>query len=196
MTAIEVLVRLAAADPWSFTVLDTLKRKERLEAITAVTRIRAWRLGFDTDDPAAALTEVGRLLKETALLANPNRDRWCVRSVAEQARPQNLWHRQRGSADAFVIKVSDREDQVGDGLLKVLKFRLGVREIGEVAFAHLWVIETAVGEPDSRAIADEVAVSKAWRHGLLSNPHFQCADVMKAEVYLPYHEVAASEVSA
>ena len=195
VTSIEVLAKLAAADPWSFTVLDTLKRKERLEAITAVTRLKCWRLDFDIGDPAAAGRTAERLAKETALLVNPNRDKWCIRSVVERARPQSLWRRQERSADAFVIKVADREDLVGDGLLKVLRSRLGMREVRGASFAHLWIVETDVGEPGSRAIAEEVAVSRSWRHGLLSNPHFQCADIIKGDLYLPFGELRASEVS-
>jgi hypothetical protein len=193
---IEVLARLAAADPWSFTVLDTLRRKECLEAITEVTRLKSWRLAFEAADPAAALQAGDRLARETGLVVNPNRDLWCVRSMEGRTGPQSLWRRQERSADAFVVRVTDREDLAGEGLLRVLRSRLGMKEAREAAFAHLWILETDVGEPDSRAIAQEVAVCRSWRHGLLSNPHFQCADVFKAESYLPFDQGRASGVSA
>jgi phosphoribosylformylglycinamidine (FGAM) synthase PurS component len=185
MTGVEILVRLATADPWSFTVLDTLRRKLGLSEVVGVVRMKAWRLGLDAD-AEAALAIVDRLLSETALLANPNRDSWCIREVRENALPQNLWRAQRDALDAYVIKVADREDLAGRSLLRVLNSRLGITEAKDAGFSSVWIVETAVGEPRSAALAAEVAVSRSWRRGLLSNPHYQDAEVVKAEAYLPY----------
>jgi len=57
------------------------------------------------------------------------------------------------------------------------------------------VIETSVGEPRSAAVAADIAVSRSWRRGLLSNPHFQDAEVIRADVYLPCGEAAKCEGS-
>ena len=70
----EVLVRLAARDPWSFTVLDALKYKFGMESIVGVERVKSWQLLFDPASEEEALAVTGRILEETALLANPNRD--------------------------------------------------------------------------------------------------------------------------
>ena len=196
VTGVEILVRLATADPWSFTVLDTLRRKLGLTEVVGVVRMKAWHLTFDVggDGEAIAITE--RLLGDTALLANPNRDKWCVREVRETPLLQDLWHKPEEAVDAYVVKVADRGDLVGKSILRVLNTRLGILEAKDAAFSSVWVIETAVGEPRSRAIAADIAVSRSWRRGLLSNPHFQDAEVIRAEVYLPSSEAATREVNA
>ena len=50
----EVLVKLAARDPWSFTVLDALKRKFGIGAIRGVERLKSWRLDFEVESDIAA----------------------------------------------------------------------------------------------------------------------------------------------
>jgi len=134
VTGIEILVRLATADPWSFTVLDTLRRKLGLEEVVGVARMKAWLLGFDNTDPGKARQIVDRLLKDTALLANPNRDRWCVREVRGAHGVQNLWRRQRDALDAYVVKVADRGDLVGRSLVRVMNARLGIVEATHAVF--------------------------------------------------------------
>jgi hypothetical protein len=190
MTTVEVLVRLAAADPWSFTVFDTLTRKLACPEITAVTRIKSWRLDFDLE-AERALAVTGRLLAETALLANPNRDRWCLRLAGEPARGQTVWQGQAGSRDAYIVEVTDNEDPTGGSMLKVLGGRLRIEGIRKVRFSWLWVLEAGVGEPRSEGIAADSAVARSWRRGLLANPHYQTARVIKAAQYLPQAEVTA-----
>lgn len=183
-----MLVRLATADPWSFTVFDTLTRKIGYREIVGVTRIKSWRLQFDLE-PERALAATRRLLKETALLANPNRDRWCVRRAGETAPGQDIWRMQEGARGAYVVAVTDTDDPVGNSMLRVLRARLRLEGIKEVRFSWLWVLETGVGDPRSEAIAADSAVSRSWRQGLLSNPHYQTARTIRADAYLPYSEV-------
>ena len=64
---IQVLVKLAAIDPWSFTVLDTLRRKFGCEEVTHVERITCWELEFRPEatpnfalNPPAAQKDVHR----------------------------------------------------------------------------------------------------------------------------------------
>jgi hypothetical protein len=165
-----------------------LTRKIGYSEIVGVTRIKSWRLEFDLA-PESALAATRRLLKETALLANPNRDRWCVREVAETALCQDIWQMHEGARDAYVVVVTDADDPVGSAMLRVLRARLGLQGIQAVGFSWLWVLETGVGEPRSEAIAADSAISRSWRRGLLSNPHYQTADTIRASVYLPHGEV-------
>jgi hypothetical protein len=187
---LEVLVRLRAADPWSFTVLDTLVRKDGLGDIVAVTRLKSWRLDFGAAAPEAALAVTRRLLTETALLANPNRDTWLIRGAAGRDRAETLWKPGGETAEAFAVRVSDREDLVGKSLIKVLRGRLGLLEITDVHFASVWLLEMGRGGRDARAVAEGTAVTRSWRKGLLSNPHFQTAEVTRAEAYLVGSEVS------
>ena len=187
---LDVLVRLRAADPWSFTVLDTLVRKDGLDNIVAVTRLKSWRLDFGATAPEAALAITRRLLRETALLANPNRDTWLVRGAAGDGPAQALWKPGGETAETFVVRVSDRDDLVGKSLVRVLRGRLGLLEIVDVHFASVWLLEMRRGGPEARALAETVAVTTSWRKGLLSNPHFQTAEVAGAETYLLGGEVS------
>jgi phosphoribosylformylglycinamidine (FGAM) synthase PurS component len=180
--SIQVLARLAAADPWGFTVLDTLKRRLGYAGVAAVHRIRGWELVFDTDGPESAIQTTERILHETALLANPNRDLWVVRSAADGVLPSDFWIRTPGSGDAFVIEVTDKEDLVGRSMLRILRSRLRIAEIENVRHATIWIIEFENGYPAER-VAGEIAVAKSWRKGLLANPHCQNAEVHRLETY-------------
>lgn len=191
MITIEVLVRLAAADPWGFTVLDTLRRKVGFEEIMAVTRMKSWRLDFEMESREGVLEITQRLMQETALLANPNRDIWTVSDPRQKGLPENLWKRQKEDVTAFAVRVTDKEDLVGKSLARVLKSRLGIAEIADVHFSSVWVLEMWDGEPRARAIARDVAVSRSWRKGLLSNPHFQDAEIFAADEYASQNEVRA-----
>ena len=55
MVKTEVLVKLAAPDPWSFTVLDALTRKFGFGDIVEVERTKSWELTFDLVSPDAAV---------------------------------------------------------------------------------------------------------------------------------------------
>ncbi|MFZ1946916.1 MAG: hypothetical protein WAW06_05170 [bacterium] len=192
ITGVEVLARLAAADPWSFTVYDTLTRKLGHGEIVGVTRIKSWRVDFDLE-PDGAMAAAAKLLQETALLVNPNRDRWSVR-LARGGPPggmpgQRIWRKQSDSRSAMVVRVSDLDDPVGKSVARVLRTRLGMAEVRQVGFSWVWVLETSAGPGPARRIAADVAVSRSWRRGLLSNPHYQRAEVFTAEEYLPEGEV-------
>jgi phosphoribosylformylglycinamidine (FGAM) synthase PurS component len=196
VTGVEVLARLAAADPWSFTVYDTLTRKLGHGEIVGVTRIKSWRIDFDLG-PEDAMASAARLLEETALLANPNRDRWSVRLAEDGSRGgprggapgQRIWRKQPDARSAMVVRVSDVDDPVGRSVARVLRTRLGMGEVRDVGFSWVWVLETSVGPDRARRIAADVAVSRSWRRGLLSNPHYQRAEVVAAEEYLAEGEV-------
>ena len=188
MSSVEVLVRLAAADPWSFTVYDTLTRKLGHAEIVGVTRIKSWWIDFDAE-PEGAMASTERLVKETALLANPNRDKWSVRLASGKSPGQRIWRRQPEARSAMVVKVSDIDNPVGRSVARVLTSRLGMREVRDVRFSWVWVLETSADRRLAGRIAADVAVSRSWRRGLLSNPHYQQAEVLAAEAYLPRGEV-------
>jgi hypothetical protein len=180
---IQVLVKLAAIDPWSFTVLDTLRRKFGRREVTRVERVSCWELKFRAGSGERAAGTVERLLRETVLLANPNRDIWVIRTVPGEALPAGFWERSEEAEDAHIIKVTDKEDLVGRSVGKVLTKRLGITDVENVAFSTIWVIETGAGAPGSHDLAREIAVARAWRQGLLANPHCQDAEVFAAEEY-------------
>jgi phosphoribosylformylglycinamidine (FGAM) synthase PurS component len=180
---IQVLVKLAAIDPWSFTVLDTLRRKLGYHEVTNVERVKCWELEFrrEAAGRAAGITE--ELLRDTVLLANPNRDRWVTRSLPGEEVPAGFWERSEDFSEAHIIKVKDREDLAGQSLCRILASRLGIRDVDNVSFSTIWIIETVGEGRRSSDIAGEIAVARAWRRGLLANPHCQDAEVHEAEEY-------------
>jgi hypothetical protein len=179
---IQVLVRLAAADPWGFTVFDTLKRKLAYDGIVAVDRFTSWELDFSSDRLEAAIEVTERILRETALLANPNRDRWVLRSGRDGALPPEFWHRSSGTTEAFVVKVMDMEDITGRSIERILRSRLGIDAITQVCHSTVWVLEFSNGAAAETAAA-EIAVARSWRKGLLANPHCQNAEVHRMDTY-------------
>ena len=188
MITLETLVRLRAADPWSFTVLDTLARKAGFEDIVAVTRLKSWRLDIQGVDADGALALVRKLLSETALLANPNRDTWYIRGP-DLSGSEALWRPGCDTSAAFAVRVADSDDIAGKSLTRVVRGRLGLTQIVAAHFAFVWLLELRGGGPGARATAEKVAVARSWRKGLLSNPHFQTAEVFEAASYLAEGEV-------
>jgi hypothetical protein len=179
---IQVLVRLAAADPWGFTVFDTLKRKLAYDDIVAVQRFTSWELDFGSDRPEPAIEVTETILRETALLVNPNRDRWFLRYDAEGALPAEFWHRSPGTTDAFVVKVTDKEDVMGRSIERILRSRLRIDAVTQVCHSTIWVLEFNDGAGAETA-AGEIAVARSWRKGLLANPHCQNAEIHRVDTY-------------
>jgi|GEM_PF-1482758 hypothetical protein len=184
MTGVEILVKLIAPDPWSFTVYDALSRKFGLEEIVGIERIKTWALSYDVvaADDAVGATET--ILRETVLLANPNRDiRQLRRSVSEPAVP-GIFKLRDGVEDAYVVKVHNMGDTAGENAARIARSRLGIEALRSISSATAWVIEMSKGEPESRRIAESVAVLEARGRGLLANPHCQEAEVVSAGKYL------------
>ena len=181
---VEVLVRLAASDPWSFTVLDTLRRRFGLEEVSGVERIKSWLLTFAGRSREQAMKTVEELMHTTALLANPNRDLWFVRAGPDTSVPPAIWARPEGISDVWVIRVADRDDIVGRSMAGILQGRLGIRAIKEVRYSTVWVLEMIRAGRDPSSLARQIAVARSWRNGLLANPHCQTAAVCRAEEYL------------
>ena len=153
MVKTEVLVKLAAPDPWSFTVLDTLTRKFGFEDIIAVERTKSWELTFDLVSPDAAVAQTKELLRTTALLANPNRDVWAVRCGPGDL-PEGFWYSDTDEAGAFVVLVTDTDDIVAGK-------RRGIEAADRVAAGSLrWHrSEHAVHERDDVQVPANVTIS-------------------------------------
>lgn len=184
MTDVEVLVRLIAPDPWSFTVYDALSRKFGLEEIVGIERIRTWTLSYDVvaADDAVAPTET--ILRETVLLANPNRDISQLRTSPTEPVKPGIYRPKDGVAGAYVVKVHNLGDSAGDSVARIARSRLGIGALRSVSASTVWVIEMSQGEPRSRQLAEKAAVLRARGHGLLANPHCQEAQIMSARDYL------------
>jgi len=183
MIKTEVLVKLAAPDPWSFTVLDALRRKFGFEDIVDVERTKSWELSFDLVSPDAATALTRDLLRTTALLANPNRDVWAVRCGPGHL-PEGFWYSDNDEAGAFIVRVTDTDDIVGSSVARILRSRLRMESVTAVSFSTIWGLRISRAASDPRGLAARVAVAKTWRSGLLANPHFQQAAVFGVDDYL------------
>lgn len=180
----EVLVKLAARDPWSFTVLDALRRKFGIDTIVGVERLKSWQLDFDLDSEKEALALTARILDETALLANPNRDIRTVGSGSRLELPGVPPDTADGVDTFFAVRVTDRDDLVGRSIYTVLRKRLGISEINSVVFSLVWILKFDRPGVESLGLAEEIAVARSWRKGLLANPHSQEAVVLRLGDYL------------
>jgi phosphoribosylformylglycinamidine (FGAM) synthase PurS component len=180
----EVLVKLAACDPWSFTVLDTLRRKFGIAAIREVERLKSWKLDFRTESEEEALGLTWKILEETALLANPNRDIWVVRGGGRLEVPEGFLRAPQAGGSMFAVRVTDREDIPGRSMEAILRRRLGLAELAGVGFSLVWMLGFAPSEHDLMETVEEIAVARSWRKGLLANPHSQEAAVLWAEQFL------------
>ncbi len=183
MVKTEVLVKLAAPDPWSFTVLDALTRKFGFEDVIEVQRTKSWELTFDLASSDAAIALTRELLRTTTLLANPNRDVWTVRCGPGDL-PESFWCSDTGEACAFVVRVTDSEDIVGSSAAQIMRSRLGMDSVRAVRFSTVWGLRISRAAADPRDLAARIAVAKTWRSGLLANPHFQDATVFGVDDYL------------
>ena len=179
---IEVLVRLIVPDPWSFTVFDTLRRKFGLTEIVDVRRLRGWDIQVETDDEDEARSTVESIMAETALLANPNRDRYFVRSRPGPIPMDFLKVDEKGQV--FVIKVIDIDDIIGRSKQNIVRERLGIKTIKRITYSTIWLLEIAGDSDMAQGLASEVAVAREWRKGLLANPHSQRAEVARLSDYL------------
>ncbi len=183
MIKTEVLVKLKAPDPWSFTVLDALTRKFGFEDILEVQRTKSWELTFDLVSSDAALALTRELLRTTALLANPNRDVWAVRCGPGDL-PESFWYSDTDDAGAFVVRVTDSDDIVGSSVAQIMRSRLGMASVRSVRFSTVWGLRISRAASNPAGLAERIAIAKTWRSGLLANPHFQEATVFAVDDYL------------
>jgi phosphoribosylformylglycinamidine (FGAM) synthase PurS component len=181
---IEVLVKLAARDPWSFTVQDALARKLGIEALVGVERLKSWRLDFGAASEEDALGLTMKILDETALLANPNRDVRTVRSRSHPEIPDTFLGGPPGDGRLFAVRVADREDLVGRSVRSILVRRLGISRVDSVRYSLVWVLRFEAAGRDLSELAEEIAVARSWRKGLLANPHCQEALVRPVEEFV------------
>ena len=184
MTEVEVLVKLVAPDPWSFTVYDALSRKFGLEEIVGIEGIRTWTLSYDAVAAGEAVASTETILRETVLLANPNRDVRQLRTGSHQPVRPAIYKLRDGVTDAYVVKVHNLGDSAGEGVARIARSRLGIHALKEVRASTVWVMEFSRGEPRSRELAEMAAVLRSRGRGLLANPHCQEAEVVSAREYL------------
>jgi phosphoribosylformylglycinamidine (FGAM) synthase PurS component len=185
MVKTEVLVKLVAPDPWSFTVLDALRRKFGFTDIVDVERTKSWELSFDLVSPDAALALTKELLRTTVLLANPNRDIWALRCGPGDL-PAGFWCSDTDQAETFVVRVTDTDDIVGSSVAQIMRCRLGMDSLRSVRFSTVWGLRISRAASDPRGIAARASTAKTWRSGLLANPHSQEAEVYGVGDYLAW----------
>jgi hypothetical protein len=180
----EVLVKLAARDPWSFTVLDALVRKFGVTALAGVERLKSWRIDFGVGSEGEGFALTSGILDTTALLANPNRDIWTIRSTSLPGIPDRFLGGPRGDEHLFAVRVADKEDLVGASIRAILRRRLHLSKVERVRHSLVWILRFQPGERDPAGLAGEIAVARSWRRGLLANPHCQEAWVWPIEDFV------------
>jgi phosphoribosylformylglycinamidine (FGAM) synthase PurS component len=165
MTAAAVRTWLKVMDPTSLTARETLQRTlgygDRIEDIQRST---VWSFRWEETVDAPAL--LARLVADTNLIRNPNKHHVEIVTGDRALTPRgNVW----------VLVHSGREGSELEDALS--RHRLVPGTVPAVRRGTLWELQLAAGE-DRTATAEEIAVTRAHKRGLLANPHVDTVHVL------------------
>lgn len=165
MTAAAVRTWLKVMDPTSLTARDTLQRTLGYgERVRDIQRSTVWSFRWEEAVDARAL--LGRLVADTNLIRNPNKHHvQIVTGDAALAPRGNVW----------VLVHSGREGSELEDALS--RHRLVPGTVPAVRRGTLWELELAASE-DRGATAEEIAITRAHKRGLLANPHVDTVHVL------------------
>ncbi|HOE10163.1 MAG TPA: hypothetical protein PLQ35_01450 [bacterium] len=174
-TTVTALVSLKIFDNVAATALYALKDRLGYHQIRSLERSDYWRLSLPDLDEQTAVETIEQIVSRTALFANPNKHRW---EIAADADPTKMVHKSAGETAAAIL-VEDEEDARTAGVREALLTGGSCGSGIEVSHGTLWVLRLGdLPLAEARSLAEEVAVTKARRRGLFSNPHYQRATVM------------------
>jgi phosphoribosylformylglycinamidine (FGAM) synthase PurS component len=160
---VEVHVRRKTRDLVCDAAADALRAS--CPEVAHLERADVWTFRVDTADAP----EIGRVLAESTLVANPNVHRWAFAGEAA-ARPVGAGTRVR-------LRVHDRVDARGAAVLRAMRDRRGVASLTEVRHAVQWTIDIHAPRAAAEALARGLAGLSERGAGLLANPHAQDVDV-------------------
>jgi hypothetical protein len=166
-------VALRGADPTALTAEYALRRHLGFaDQITALRRLTLWRFDLAEADQDAARRQAAAWVTQSQLFVNPNQHSYELLDPAQaDSRPapeRQVW-----------IAVQDEPDLDGAAATRLVRERLGGTALREAHRATVWQLELAgeLAPARRQTIAEEVAVARGRRHGLLANPHCQSARV-------------------
>jgi hypothetical protein len=148
--------------------------RDRLAAGRTLTELNRFRV-IEIGPTRLPAERVAHLLHESTQFYNPHKERCTLRSHASEAGP--------AGAEGEVVLVVDR-----DGERRPAAERWWRHETGETVAVREGVAWAMVFDPaaDARAHAEELAVLRDARHGLLCNPWSQEAKPASSPIPLPW----------
>jgi phosphoribosylformylglycinamidine (FGAM) synthase PurS component len=156
---------LKVADPTALTARETLQRSLAYgRRVEEVARSELWVFAWEQEPRPGAVLE--RLAGETNLLQNPNKHRIEIVVGEERVRPRgNVW---------VLVSSPGAGRDLADTLRR---HRLLPGEVPRTAWAQLWELTLEEGEEERARLAEEIAVVRGRKQGLLANPHVEDARV-------------------
>jgi phosphoribosylformylglycinamidine (FGAM) synthase PurS component len=166
MTDAAVRTWLKVMDPTSLTARETLVRTLGYgDRVRDIQRSVVWAFRWEgTVDAEALLT---RLAAVTNLIRNPNKHHLEIVTGDARLHPRgNVW---------VLVHTGDEGRELQDALSR---HRLLSGEVPAVRRGTLWELDLAEGE-NRTAVAEEIAVTRAHKKGLLANPHVDAVQVFE-----------------
>jgi hypothetical protein len=177
--AVQAWIELNSQDPEAVSALAVARANlEAGRKLTSLRRLRCIELKGARGDAAA----IGERLHRSTQFYNPHKERCSLRFGAADAAPVP----EHGAA----VLVTERGAERMSAAERWWRHETG--EIIEVRQGVVWVMTFDRGER-SLELADELALLRDRRHGLLCNPHCQDYRVSGTRVPVPWIEALASD---
>jgi phosphoribosylformylglycinamidine (FGAM) synthase PurS component len=161
MTSAVVRLWLKVMDATALTARETMQRSlgyGRRVRNVARSEVLAFRWEENVDAPGM----LGKLAENTNLLQNPNKHRYEIATGAEPLSPRgNVW-----------VLVST--PGAGSGMESTLaRHHLVGGEIPQVRRGELWELDLDAENTELVNLAEEIAITRERKKGLLANPHVE-----------------------
>ena len=163
-------VRLKVPDTTALSAEDVLARKmgygDRLERLK---REDLWLFEIDADGGARAAERVRVWARRCTALVNPNKHHCEIEALTAWPPPC--------ASGGVCILVRDREDARAGSMASFLKTSFGASDLLSLSFGVLWTLYPGPKVGERGALAEEIAVVRSQRSGLLANPHAQTYEI-------------------
>jgi hypothetical protein len=173
-------VALRGADPVALTAHHALTHRLGFDGVLLeLGRYRVWRFEVSAAGVADALVLAGSWITRSNLFVNPNKH---VYELGAAVGGEGGRGGPRGSSRVAWVVVSREPDLEGQAAVRLIGARFGGRELALARQVLVWRLRFAPGVDPAEVprLAGEIAVARARTRGLLSNPHFETAAVVRA----------------
>jgi phosphoribosylformylglycinamidine (FGAM) synthase PurS component len=161
MTDAVVRLWLKVIDPTALTARETLQRALAYgRKVRSVARSEVWVFRWEDEPDGASI--LSRLAQESNLLQNPNKHHYEIAVREETISPRgNIW-----------VMVST--PGVGSGMESTLsRHHLVSGDIPQVRRAELWELDLDAEGKELVQLAEEIAITREHKRGLLANPEVE-----------------------
>ncbi len=176
-------VALRGADPVALTAHHALTHRLGFEGrLLELERYRVWRLVVSAAGVADALVVAGSWVTRSNLFVNPNKHVYGLGAAVGGEGGRGGRGGARGSNRVAWVVVSREPDLEGQAAVRLIGARFGGRELVAARQVLAWRLRFApeVDPAEVPRLASEIAVARGRNRGLLSNPHFETAAVVRA----------------